>query len=277
MPVIQLSIASLKSRSQGKATEKEILDALPYLGLDIENQEGDAVSVEYSPNRPDFSSEVGIARSLLGFLGIETGAPKYEFLKSQIRIKIEDDEIRKTRPYISAFHASINVTDDLIKQLITMQEDLTNGVGRRRSKVAIGIHNADVIKPPIRYCAIHDTNFSFIPLYGSKPETIGTILNETVQGRQYAKLVASGVYPMLKDSLGNVLSMPPIINGELTRLKPGIGTLFFDVTAPDKNAGDAAAAIMASMLSDAGAIVESILIEGSDSRWTPDMAEKRMR
>lgn len=277
MPVIQLSLARLKSRTHGKASEKEILETLPYLGLDIEDQEEETISVEYSPNRPDFSSEAGVARSLLGLLNIETGAPKYEFGNSQTKVEIEDDEIRKMRPYISAFYAFVTVTDDLIKQLIAMQEDLTNGIGRHRSKVAIGIHNAEVIKPPIRYFATRDKNISFVPLYGSKPETISTILNETVQGRQYAKLVSSGVYPLLEDSAYNVLSMPPIINGELTRLKPGIGKLFFDVTSTDQYAGDAAAAIMASMLADLGAKVESVLVEGSSPRSTPDMSQKRMR
>ncbi len=277
MPVIQLSLNGLLSTTKSKATEKEILDSLPYLGLDLEGREGDTVSVEYSPNRPDFSSEAGIARSLVGLLGIELGTPKYGFPQGGSKITVEDDEIRSVRPFVFGMSASINVTDDLIKQLITMQEDLTNGIGRRRSKVAIGIHNAEAIKAPIRYFATRDKSFSFVPLYGTKPETISTILGRTVQGRQYAGLVSSGVYPLLEDSDKNILSMPPIINGELTRLKPGIRQLFIDVTATEKSAGDGATAIMAAMLSDSGGKVEMVLVEDSQGHWTPDMTERRMR
>ncbi len=278
MPVIQLSLKNLLAWTKRRATEKEILDTLPYLGLDIEGREGEYASVEYSPNRPDFSSEAGIARALLGLLGLESGAPSYNFGQSEFKIDVENDEIRTFRPFVSGLCASIQVTDELIKQLITMQEDLTNGIGRRRSKVAIGIHNADVIKPPIRYYATKDKNFSFVPLYGTKAETINTILSETVQGRQYARLVSSGIYPMLEDSIRNVLSMPPIINGELTRLKPGIRRLFVDVTATEKHAGVGATAIMAAMLSDAGAEVETVLVgDSSGSHSTPDMSEMRMR
>ena len=37
---------------------------LPYLGLDIEGQDGRAVRIEYSPNRPDYSTVYGIAAGL---------------------------------------------------------------------------------------------------------------------------------------------------------------------------------------------------------------------
>src|ERR1700692_2210048 len=145
MPVIQLSLQRLGQYCRGKASEKTILDTLPYLGLDIEDHLGGGVSVDYSPNRPDFSSEAGIARSLVGILGIETGIPKYEFPRSNYSVQISGKEILSIRPFIEAMYAEIQVSDELIKQLIMMQEDLHNGIGRKRSKVAIGIHNANVI------------------------------------------------------------------------------------------------------------------------------------
>src|ERR1700688_1127868 len=134
MPVIQLSLQHLGRYCQNKASEKTILDTLPYLGLDIEDQSGGAVNVEYSPNRPDFSSEAGIARSLVGILGIETGIPKYEFPRSNYSVQIFGKEILSVRQYIEAIYAEVQVTDELIRQLITMQEDLHNGIGRKRSK-----------------------------------------------------------------------------------------------------------------------------------------------
>ena len=117
----------------------------------------------------------------------------------------------------TAFYAEIPVTDELIKQLITMQEDLHNGIGRRRSKVAIGIHNADVITNQIKYYATKDQDFSFVPLGSREKRTISQILEGTEQGVSYGKLLF-GTFPILEDSRGNVLSMPPIINGDLTRL-----------------------------------------------------------
>ena len=54
-----------------------ILERLPYLGLDLEEIAEEYVRVEYNPNRPDFSTDYGIARALNGLLGLVTGAPEY--------------------------------------------------------------------------------------------------------------------------------------------------------------------------------------------------------
>lgn len=277
MPVIQLSLTRVGAYCKGRASEKTILETLPYLGLDIEDQSGDFVSVEYSPNRPDFSSEAGIARALVGLLGIELGPPVFVFPRSKFKIAISGKEIERVRPVIKGLYAEMTVTDELIKQLIAMQEDLHNGIGRRRSKVAIGIHNAAVIAGSIKYYGVTDKNFSFVPLGSSKKQTIREILSTSDQGIAYSKLL-SNVFPMLEDSNGNVLSMPPIINGDLTRLDPGISKLFVDITGTDDYSVDASNAIIASMLSDVGAKVFQIQVTKVDgeSEWVPDMNPRNM-
>ncbi|MHB8566673.1 MAG: phenylalanine--tRNA ligase subunit beta [Nitrososphaerales archaeon] len=279
MPVIKLSLSKLESLAQGKHDKAKILETLPYLGLDIEGIEGDSVSVEYSPNRADFSSEAGIARSLLGLLDIKTGLPDYDFSKSKYEIQVAEDKIKQVRPYIFGIYCELDVTEEVIKQLITMQEDLHNGLGRRRFSVAIGIHNAETITRKIMYHATLDAGYSFVPLGSSKPLTISEILSQTEQGVKYGKLVSSGIYPLLEDSEGHILSFPPIINGERTRLKPGLSKLFIDVTATDKRAGDAVTAIIASMLSDIGAKVETVSISSGIGKtvWTPDMTPQEMK
>ena len=277
LPVIELSLARLGEFCKNKASEKKILETLPFLGLDIEDQTGDFVRLEYSPNRPDFSSEAGIARSLIGLLGIEIGLPKYSFQKSDFEIVISGKEIERVRPFIRGMYAEIPVTDELIKQLIAMQEDLHNGIGRRRSKVAIGIHNAAVISRSIKYYGVADESFSFVPLGSSKRQSVREILSSTDQGSSYGKLV-SKAFPMLEDSNGNVLSMPPIINGDLTRLDPGISKLFVDITGTDDYAVDASTAIIASMLSDNGGRVFQVKISNpkGDVSWVPDMSPRQM-
>ena len=272
MPVIELSLTKLKQRMKNTRSQTEILEALPYLGLDLEGVEGDDVSVEYSPNRPDFSSEAGIARALAGILGVEVGLPKYHFSQSKFAISVADDQIRRVRPHIFGLYAETYVNEELIKELIAMQEDLHNGLGRRRSTVAIGIHNGAVISRDLSYFGSTDDSFSFVPLGSEKKTSIKEILSGTDQGIQYGRILSQGVYPILQDSEGHILSMPPIINGEHTRLKEGISSLFVDITATDEIAGDAVIAIIASMLNDTGAKVETTRIEYSGSQIiTPNM------
>ena len=52
MPVVELSLSRLQNLVGKKANKKQILDSLPFLGLDIESLDGNIVRVEYSPNRP---------------------------------------------------------------------------------------------------------------------------------------------------------------------------------------------------------------------------------
>ena len=55
---------------------EELLVPMPYVGLDIEGTESDSVRVEYNPNRPDYSTDYGIARALRGLVGKELGVKK---------------------------------------------------------------------------------------------------------------------------------------------------------------------------------------------------------
>ena len=55
--------------------QANLIDALPFIALDIESITDHEIRIEYNPNRPDFSSDYGIARALRGYLGIEIGFP----------------------------------------------------------------------------------------------------------------------------------------------------------------------------------------------------------
>jgi phenylalanyl-tRNA synthetase beta chain len=104
------------------------------------------------------------------------------------------------------------------------------------------------------------------------------ILSETEVGREYGSIVSGfSNFPLLMDSLGNVLSFPPIINGELTRLTPETRNLLIDITATDLKAAEDALAIIAATLNDMGAQIESVKVRLGDSiRITPDMSLQQM-
>ena len=76
MPVVELNLNRIKKLVSGSTTKKKIIDVLPFLGLDIESQNGDEIRIEYSPNRHDYSTEFGIALGLQGLLGIKKGIQK---------------------------------------------------------------------------------------------------------------------------------------------------------------------------------------------------------
>ena len=136
MRVVELNLTRIKKLVSGNVTKKRIVDTLPFLGLDIESQDDDKIRIEYSPNRPDYSTDFGIAIGLEGLLGIKKGIQKISIKKhGNFEIKV-DPSVSKIRPFVTGIIARSGIIDDeTIKQLMNMQEDLHFGIGRKRKKI----------------------------------------------------------------------------------------------------------------------------------------------
>jgi phenylalanyl-tRNA synthetase beta chain len=275
MPAVNITVERLKKFVSGIKMNK-VIDMLPFVGLDIEDIDKNVIRVEYNPNRPDFSSDYGIARALRGLLGIEIGIPKFKVAgKSGLRVRVEP-AVRKVRPYIVAFVARNGKLDDeTIKQLITMQEDLHNGVGRKRKKASIGIHNLDVIQFPVTYKTVSG-DYSFTPLDESSQRSIDQILKESKIGNQYGHILSGfDRYPIIVDAIGTVLSLPPVINSNATKVNEKCSNLFIEVTATDQNCAEDALAIFAVTLYDAGFEIRTVTIHSDRKKvQTPRMEPK---
>jgi phenylalanyl-tRNA synthetase beta chain len=278
VPVVNIKFERLKRLVSGVNMNK-ILDTLPFIAVDIEDIGKDMIRVEYNPNRPDLSSDYGVARALRGLLDIEIGLPKFKLAgRSGLAVSIEDRDVRRLRPYLVALVAKNGKLDEeTLKQLIAMQEDLHNGIGRKRRKASIGIHNLDVIRFPVIYKTVSG-DYSFTPLNQSSKFAIYEILKDLEIGRQYAHILsASDRHPIILDRDGTVLSLPPIINGQATKVNDRCRNLFMEVTATDQEIAEDVLAILAITLYDAGFELRTVSIVDSGSRRkieTPRMKPK---
>ena len=118
MPVVTLYFDRLERIFGKKLSKDRIISILPLIGLDIEEETKDHVNVEYSPNRPDYSTDYGIVSSLQGLLGIKTGMPKLKIKKGKDAI-IVNQSVRKIRPFVTAIEAKNGKLDDeTIRQLM---------------------------------------------------------------------------------------------------------------------------------------------------------------
>ena len=98
-----------------------------------------------------------------------------------------------------------------------MQEKLHFTIGRKRKKLAIGIYPLEKIKLPITYTALEPDKIKFIPLEANREMSGLEILQRHPTGRDYAHLLAGkSKFPVFIDADKNILSMPPIINSQLT-------------------------------------------------------------
>ena len=275
MPVIELSYSRLQ-KLIGKVSKKQISDSLPFLGLDIESEDKDLVRIEYSPNRPDYSTDYGVALGLQGLLGIKTGSVKLAIKKSNnYRISVKPT-VSKTRPFVTGIIAKNGKIDDkTIKQLMTMQEDLHFGIGRKRKKSSIGIHDLDKISFPLIYTTV-SRNHKFIPLNSEKELSISEIITDTETGKDYGHLLGqSSQVPIIIDTNEKTVSLPPIINAAITTVTTKTKNLFVEVTGINKPDAEDMLSVVATILQSAGFTLEHIQISGAKNS-SPKLQEKKM-
>ena len=275
MPVIALYYSRLQ-KLVGKVSKKQISESLPFLGLDVESEDEKTVRVEYSPNRPDYSTDFGIALGLQGLLGIKTGAIKLKIKKSnQYKINATPS-VSKIRPYVTGIVAKNGkINDDVLEQLIQMQEDLHMGIGRKRKKSSIGIHDLNKISFPLLYTTT-TRNHKFIPLNSEKELSISEIIRDTQTGKDYGDLIGqSNQVPIIVDSNKKTVSFPPIINAAITTVTTKTKNLFVEVTGINKDDAEDMLSVVATILQSAGFTLEHIQISGAKNS-SPKLQEKKM-
>jgi len=250
---------------------------LPWLGLDIEEIGPDYVKVEYNPNRPDFSSYAGIARAIQGITELKLGLPEYNVKRSNVIINV-DSSVASVRPFIvGAVIRGLKLDRDAVKELMETQEDLHWAIGRNRRKASIGIHNLDKVEPPFSYTT-RDATFRFIPLDKDANMSIKEILGKHEKGIGFRHLVENTTrYPIIVDRFDQVLSFPPIINGNLTRVTEDTRNIFIDATGPEVGAISHSLNILVTAFADMGGTIESVSVKYPDHvEATPNLEPRKM-
>ncbi|PIU09592.1 hypothetical protein COT30_03610 [Candidatus Micrarchaeota archaeon CG08_land_8_20_14_0_20_49_17] len=313
-----ITIEHAMLRKLADISYKEAMELLPRLGAPCEPMSGEKLFIEITPNRPDLLGIEGVARLIKDY---KSGKPReYKFPESA-HVKVG---VVKGRPFIAACAVKgVALDKNELELLIDFQEKLHETFGRKRRKVAIGIHDLDKLQLPItynsheldgiRFVALNETkemtprdvvNQIFrranrpqagryeahsknsrgvnwhspaseaggnLPLRDKHAPTTGQRLVESIQlnkigkGTGYGKIVEGyGKAPIITDARGKVISFPPIINAEMTRLTSGIRNMLVEVTGTSAVAVSQARDMIACALADRGAKVD--LIGGNAKR-----------
>jgi len=279
MPVITLQKDRFSRFIGRQITVEQMVEWLPWVGFDIEEIGSDYVKVEFNPNRIDLCSYAGAARAFKGLMGWETGLPKYNINDGKTLLKI-NKAVSKIRPYmLAAVVRNIQFDEDSIVDLMDMQEDLHWGIGRNRKKASIGVHSLDVVEQPFTFTAVEPDRARFVALDSTEEMTLKEILEKHPKSMAFKHLVDwAPRYPLLIDRNQNVLSMPPIINGELTRVTSKTRNLFLDVTGRDYTAVERSLNVLATALADMGGILEKVHVRYPDHTVdSPDLTPQKMK
>lgn len=244
-------------------SDNELEEKASNLGAHWNHMEGPKWDVEVYPNRPDLLSVEGLARAYRGFFEVYTGPEEYEAAKAEIGLEV-DDSVEDVRPYIGgAVVRNLDLTEKKINGLIQLQEKLHETMGRKRDKIAIGLHDMKDLEPPFNYRAVEPESVDFTPLEFDQPLHLEDILEKHDKGQEYSWILEDDEkYPIIVDSDDQVLSFPPIINNQLTEVEPGTTDIFIDVTGKDEGAVKKVLNILATALEERGGEIESVEVDG---------------
>uniref|UniRef100_A0A8C8EK73 Phenylalanine--tRNA ligase beta subunit n=1 Tax=Oncorhynchus tshawytscha TaxID=74940 RepID=A0A8C8EK73_ONCTS len=215
------------SREQGDTKAEGASDVILY-------------KIDVPANRYDLLCLEGLVRGLQVFKQ-KMEAPRYRRVSpasSEPQRLVITEETTAVRPHaVAAVLRNITFTQERYDSFIELQEKLHQNVCRKRTLVAIGTHDLDTISGPFTYTAKPPGDIRFKPLNQAKEYTAQELMSlykTDSHLRHYLHIIEDeAVYPVIYDSNGIVLSMPPIINGDHSKISLNTKNVFIECTATD--------------------------------------------
>jgi phenylalanyl-tRNA synthetase beta chain len=255
-------------------------DTLPKIGVEVENITKDQINVEITPNRPDLLDQQGVIRALQFFSNEKLPEDDYK-ISGESKVVIEvTAKARKIRPFIGCVAIKeISLNDQKLTSIINFSEKLSSTYGRKRKKLAIGMHDLNKVEEGgLTYDAGKDQKF--IPLGHEREMTLQEALKASSKGIEFVSAVpdsGSKGIPFLSDRK-KILSMIPIINSEATRVTEKTTSLLIDATGTSRAAVSDAINMLACSFIDMGAKVYSCRIRrNGKEETTPNFSKEKIK
>lgn len=196
--------------------------------------------IEVPANRYDLLCLEGLGMALRVFLN-KSDIPEIKVLNSSdsVHSLTVEESVVKVRPYVlAAILRDITFTDESLISFMELQDKLHHNICRGRSLVSMGTHDLDSVKAPFFYRGLQRDSFKFLPL-NRNDEVTGSELLEILKNdhklKHFVPLLANEDYfPAIVDSNGLIMSVPPMLNSEPSKLKISTKNVFIEVTAKDK-------------------------------------------
>ena len=300
MPTISVNKASLY-KALGKEYTKDEFDELCFeFGLELDEdtsetkrpivdgvEEPPQLKIEVPANRYDMLCFEGIAMNLNVFLG-RMQMPNYRLVappNGELLTATIHPEVERIRPYFScAVLRNIKFTKERYESFISLQDKLHQNLARQRTLVSIGTHDLDTIEGPFSYEALPPEEIVFAPLNTTQKMNATQMMEMYEKDKHLSRYLHiirdSPVYPIIYDKHRTVLSMPPIINSNHSKITLATRNVFIDITATDKTKLEIVNHMLVAMFSgycDDPFTIEPVNIvsaHNKQTRQTPDLTPR---
>ena len=252
MPTIAVDKYALY-KALGKNYTKDEFDELCFdFGIELDEdteeeqrpivngvQEPPQLKIEIPANRYDMLCFEGIQLMLNIFLG-RVKAPQYALkAPTEVQTITVTEDTARIRPYVSgAILRNVTFDEARYESFIALQDKLHQNLARQRTLASIGTHDLDTLQGPFTYEALPPKDIKFVPLNQTKEmngEELMTFYEKDRHLGRYLHIIRdSPVYPVIYDANRVVASLPPIINGDHSKITTKTKNVFIEVTALDK-------------------------------------------
>lgn len=220
-------------------------------------QEPPQLKIEIPANRYDLLCFEGISLMLNIFNG-KVPPPEYKLVPppdGKLQTLTISKETMKVRPLCAAaILRNVTFTKKSYESFIALQDKLHMNLARQRSLVSIGTHDLDTIQGPFTYEAHPPKDIKFVPLNQTREfdaeELMAFYEADKSHLAKYLPIIRDKpVYPVIYDAKRTVMSLPPIINGNHSKITLNTKNVFIEITATDETKLDIVCDIMATMFS----------------------------
>ncbi|KAI0127914.1 phenylalanyl-tRNA synthetase [Xylariales sp. AK1849] len=247
-------------------------------------QEPAQLKIEIPANRYDMLCFEGIALMLNIFRGKQS-TPNFRPVEpagGKLETITVSQDTTKIRPLVAgAILRDVKFTQKSYNSFIALQDKLHQNLARQRTLVAIGTHDLDTVKGPFSYEALPPKEIEFVPLNQTKSmsaeEMMAFYEKDKHLGRYLHIIKDSPVYPVIYDANRVVCSMPPIINGDHSKITMHTKNILIEATATDATKVEVVLNTMVAMFScycsEPFTVEEVQIVSGhnSQTRKTPNL------
>ncbi|KAF2200737.1 phenylalanyl-tRNA synthetase beta chain [Delitschia confertaspora ATCC 74209] len=298
MPTISVDKAELFKELGREYTTEEFDELCFEFGIELDEDTSESkkpedlaqppqLKIEIPANRYDMLCFEGIAMNLRVFLEKQK-LPKWTLSApagGELQTLTIKEETTRIRPLCSGVVLKgIEFTQARYDSFIALQDKLHQNLARQRTLVSIGTHDLDTVKGPFTYEALPPEQIEFIPLNQTKKMN-GKQLMEFYEkdkhlGRYLHIIRDSPVYPVIYDSNRTVLSLPPIINGNHSKITLDTKNVLIEITALDKTKVEIVNHMLVAMFGSYAESIEPLKIispHNNETREAPDLTPREMQ
>ncbi|ORY14962.1 hypothetical protein BCR34DRAFT_533752 [Clohesyomyces aquaticus] len=298
MPTISVDKAALFAELGKEYTTEEFDELCFEFGIELDEDTSQSkkpedlaqppqLKIEIPANRYDMLCFEGIALNLRVFLEKQK-LPKWSLTppaSGQLETITIKEETMKIRPLCSGVVLrGIKFDQARYDSFIGLQDKLHQNLARQRTLVSIGTHDLDMVKGPFTYDALPPEEIEFVPLNQTKMMD-GKQLMEFYEkdkhlGRYLHIIRDSPVFPVIYDADKTVLSLPPIINGNYSKITLDTKNVLVEITALDKTKVEIVNHMIVAMFGGYAESIEPINIispHNKESREAPDLSPRQMQ